>query len=366
MYTLFNFPPARARGTYLPPEWNNISRGLEQILNTTRDYYSGHTFSVKAQHPLMKILNHYGSMDHLSIHQIYGEVTSTWMDLSMALKMTSSIYEGQVFNGQFFGPGVKEVYLTYSESFDYRLFYSNWYKESSVVTLSHPFTNLMLPIANGLNPTSETGIAVIGIDMVKLILQYRAFREQERKDEIEKESTQRTAMMFIHMYVLPNMLASQLDNSLLNRFNCLMLDEPINDIRNPHPFYIKDWSKEVTKYQEDLVIKVSERNYNLSEIMLSIPLVDKRNALWFGYLPSMYRSRQVNWALTLARLTLLETLLWANHLSNGNDNQSELNEVARQIRRYRSDGTLRGSLPRTLRSEVEDRLDRCYRLANGY
>lgn len=366
MYQLFNFPPNRLRGTYLHPEWYNIEKGLDLILKTVHQYYSSHTFSVKSNHPLIKILYHFGSMDHLSIDQIYYEVGVRQANLSMALNMTSSIWEGDLFNGNFYGPGIKEVYIVTNESFNYDNFYKNWWKEASVSVLSHPLTNLMLDLPNGLNHTNETGIAVLNIDMVKLIIQYRAFREQERKYKEDNDAAQRTAMMFINMFVLPNMLASHMDNVLINRIRKLVFNEPIIEKKNNHPFYIKDWSKEVTAFQESIVVTLMDRNYNFSEMMISIPLIGKDNVLDFAPLPKTYRSRQVNWALMLARLDLLETLIRLNKLSNGNNNQTELNTIARMIQRYKTDNVLNTVLPNYIRSDIKPRLDILEREAKGY
>lgn len=364
MYKIFELPSQRARGTIRHPQWVNYQRGLTLASQTVVDFYSTHNMAVRSDHLLYRLLAAFDVQGVGDLPLLYAEVVGAGLNRAMALKMTSSIYSGDSHKGWFYGPGVDEVYIAHEARFDYRNAYENWERAVAVESLTHPFTDLALDLPNGLNRSNEKGLAVIAINVPMLLIQYRGFLdEQDRRAKENDNYARLTPYQFIHRYVLPGMVHSHLDAALINRYNALLYDEPINDRRPNHSFFITDWGKRVGEYQRDVIELISTRTLNISEILHSLPLATAYSGFEYAPLPQMLGTRQVNWALMLARLPLMELVLKSTRLAPGNANQREFNQLARTIERYRRDGVLKGVLPSALHNHVLWRIDRAYHLA---
>lgn len=350
--------PSRARGTLLHPQWYNVKRGLATILNTVKTFYKTHTMSVTSSHFLTKLLFHYGVEPELDLRRYYVDKLNTSLELSMALKMTSNLYSGKAWPGVFYGPGVTEVLVASNESFDYHEVFNHWNRVAAVTVLSHPITNLCLDLPNGLNPTPETGFAVIHINIPKLLVQYRGFQHYQAGRAQDHGEVRRTAMQFIHMYVLPNMLDSHLDAVLVNRIQRKLFNESVYDLRPNHSFYIEDWSRKVTDFQDTVLDVLRKKPYNAQETLLAIPLMEHENAFDYAPLPDVYRTRQLSWAYTLARLTLLEVMVKATKLSGGVGVGMEYNHLSRLLLRYRQDRVWQSVMPSQLRDHTAYRIER--------
>lgn len=358
MYQLFDFQPGRARGTVLHPQWHNVKRGLVRVLDTVKTYYKTHTMSVTSSHFLTKILFYYGVDPDLDLRRYYVDKLSSALELGMTLKMTSSIYEGKSWSGVFYGPGIQEVLIASNESFDYDQVYKRWTEAAPVTVLSHPISNLALDLPDGLNRTPVKGYAVININIPMLMVMYRGFKDYQQLRFETADEARRTAMQFIHMYVLPNMLDSHLDGVLINRLHNRLFTETNYDQKPNHPFYIEDWTKRVDDFQDTVLDAIIGRAYNSQETLLAIPLVQYPNAFEYAPLPEVYRSRQITWAYTLARLTLLETMVKATRASGGVGVGMEYNYLNRMLLRYRQDRVWQSTMPQDLRNQIAFRIDR--------
>lgn len=358
MYTLFQLDSAIQAGTQRHASWMTIHRGLVHALRTVTDFYPKHSGSVKTDHILSKIIAPFGAGETYTLRDFYLKAVDEALDVSRTLKMTSSLYEGHVHRGQFYGPGISEVLIATDTAFDYQDTYTNWEKAQAVRVLASPITNLGLDIPDGINRSGDTGFVVIEIHIPKLLIQYKAFRDAEEIRFRDYGLPERTTYQFIHRFVLPNMMGSHLDTVLVNRLHNVIFDEPMNDKRPNHSFHIPDWARDVEKFHYQLKDYLMDKSLNAGSIMKAIPLVSVDSGVEYAPLPRVARTRQVKWALVLARLNLLEIIVKVSVVGHGNMNRRELNAIKRELEFYRNDRTFTQVMPRALQNETLYRWER--------
>lgn len=362
MYQLFQLDSRVQVSTQRHASWMTIDRGLKHALTVVEDFYRSYSGSVKTDHVLAKAIAPFGSGENYSLRDFYLKVMDESLSVARTLKLTSVVQAGVVHSGQFYGPGISEVLLATDTAFNYNSVYTYWEKAQAVRVLSHPVTNLALDIPDGINRSGDTGYSVIEIHIPKLLIQYKAFRDAEAIRTKEYGLVERSTYQFIHRFVLPNMMRTHLDHVLVNRLHRLLFDEPMNDKRPNHSFFIPDWTGDVSKFQGQLMDYLTDKTLSAMAIIKSIPLVDRDMSLDYARLPNIVRTQQVKWALALARLDLLEIIVKLSVGGKGNPNRGELNSIQREIERYRNDRTFSQVMPRALYNETQYRWDRLYEM----
>jgi hypothetical protein len=224
MHNLFNLMPNIEHGILRLPEWAYVRTELRRNLDRVIAYYRKHPTAVHSAHFLVRLLQSITVPKSLNLERYYYNVDAGALNLSMALKMTSSIYRGQLFDGVFYSD-CKEILIAHSEPFDFHQAHRNWETLCPIEVLRHPLSDLGLGLPDGDKIGSDYGIAVISINIPMLAVQYRAFRINEEYLTGNSDS-QRSVMQFIRMYVIPNMLPSHLDHCLFNRIYNLHIGAP--------------------------------------------------------------------------------------------------------------------------------------------
>lgn len=337
--------------------WNYVKTGLTHNLGRVVQFYRRNPMAVQSDHFLVRILQAITIPVSMPLERYFSIIDASSLDLSMSLKMTSSIYKGTIFPGVFYGPNSSEVLVAHDEYFDYVEANKNWQNLCPVKVLSHPYTDLSLNIPNGYRNDNERGVAVIAIDITLLAIQYRAWRRNEFEIAGGLGESPRSIMQFIHMYVLPNMLFSHLDYTLLNRMYNLVAGTPNAPSKSRHSFYITDFSDKLNDVQETLIEGLAASKRNMMGILRNIPAVTKPTMEEVLDFPKMLYTRQVSWALIISRLTALRLLIDVSDEEFITKNQNETNYLLREMIRYRSDGTLRDMLPMNLYYDTQYDLD---------
>lgn len=357
MHNLFSLLPAVGQGILKFPEWLYVRDGLQRNLNTILRFSRKNPTAVESSHFLVRLLHSIAVPKSHNLERYYENVDAIALNVSMALKMTSAIHQGKIFNGVFYGPGNSEILIANNEGFDFEQAHQSWQDLRPVEVLRHPMSDLGLPILDGENYGSEQGLVVISINIPMLALQYRAFRLNEELVSAGQTESQRSVMQFIRMYVLPNMLPSHLDLALFNRIDNLEKGAPLGQSRYRHSFYITDYTPRVTALQDHILDNLYRVAKNFSGILRSVPTVSKENADEVMAVPDIAPTRQVLWALVIARLNALSFMFRLSREGAGVRNQSEVNKVVRSAIAYRSDKLMRAMLPLELYYEVQAEID---------
>lgn len=353
MQTLLNLHPKGEYGVLRAPNWPYLREGLKRNMNTVLRYYRRNPTAVKAQHFLVRLLQSIAVPQSLSPERYYANVDARALNISMALKMTSSIFRGEVHKGVFYGPDSSEVLIATDESFDPVAATKNWQNLSPVTVLRHPRSDLSLDLPDGQDTGSESGLAVITINVSLLAIQYRAFRQDQIRVTEGTDDAQLTAMQFIRMYVLPNMLPSHLDIALFNRIANMQQGFPLGESYGRHPFLLIDYAERVEITQENVLTSLKLKSQDFVGTLKTIPAVYKDDMFGVFTPPDIAPTRQVVWALVLAQLPVAMFLYRASEKFTHAKDRVELNLMQRAIMAYRSDSMLKQALPYEIYYDVE-------------
>lgn len=365
MLNLFNLLPDVGLGVLKNPQWSYIKDGLRKNLGTILQYYRRNPMAVKSSHFLVRLLQSITVPQSQVLERYYDNVDSMALNLSMALGMTSSIFKGKIFKGVFYGPESHEILVAHNETFDPFEAHRNWKNLSPVEVLRHPFSDLSLGIPDGrkMGTESGTGLVVVLINVPMLAVMYRAFRLNEMMVTAGEFESQRSIMQFIRMYVLPNMLMSHLDIALFNRIDNLQKGAPMGEGLTKHPFYLTDHSKQINSLDEEILKQLNKTDHTFTGILRSVPAAVKNNMDEVMVLPDLAPTKQVIWALLIARLPALSFMFRTTANEPGTRNRSEVNRTLRYFQHYKSDKLLESLLPDYLYYDIKAELDTVTRLA---
>lgn len=353
MHTLFNLEPRAQQGIQHPSMWPYVKRGLQANVGQVVRYYRGNPQAVRSDHLLVKIIQSIGVSTSLDYERYCAIVEDVSLDLAMVLKLTSALFKGQVFDGVFYGPGSQEIIIAHTDSFDLDKAKKDWQNVTPVRVLRHAKSDLNLNLPDGRRNTSESGIAVIAINIPLLMSQYYAFRQAYWIDETQPQShDDYSDMMFVHMYVIPNMLFSHVDQALFNRLHNLSQgkNEPISVRR--HPFALIDYTPKVNAVYREVLGNLSGQEKNLVGILQSVPVATRDNLEQAMMIPDVAPTRQVMWALAVARLPMLDFVLSQTHYTPATKNQSEVNNLNRMFERWRYGRIFEGTMPHDMQADV--------------
>lgn len=356
MQNFFNLSYVSDAGTMKVPEWLYVRDGLRRNLATTLRYSRHNPSAVKSSHFLVRLLQSIAVPQSQLIERYYDNTDAMSMNLSMAMKMTSEIYRGNLFEGIFYGPGTNEIIIAHNESFDPAKATKDWIDLQPVQVLRHPFSDLNLAIPDGGRHSFEEGLAVITVNIPLLAVMYRAFRMQEQLLTGDSES-QRSAMQFVRMYVLPNMLLSHLDVAIFNRADNLSKNAPMGDSTFRHSFFLTDYEARADYIQKSLLGKLQRVGKDFTGILRTIPAVTADSMEVVMQVPELAQTRQVAWALFVSRLNMLNFVLRLSQDNPSTMNQSEINKLRRDIIAYRTDRILREALPIEVYNQVDKELE---------
>lgn len=344
------------------PEFDVVRRTYLRELANVVNFYHNRVYAVKSDHLLANILNHISVPIQYSIDRYVEVAGIRGPYLAKALNLTSEINVGQIFNGIFYGPGVKEIILYDDDYFNPFYAEREWKRISAVKVLLHPKTDMGLLLPNGREMSYGEGLAVISINVPLLAVQYRSFM-LEQQTKVSKEGGLLGISHFIHMYVLPNMLYSQIDISIINRFINLCLDAPMGRPLLKHPFFVLDYTRQldhVLDHVKDRILDTSER---FEQLLKQIPVIVSEDSLEALAMPDYAETQQIQWALILSRLDIMKFLLGFANDRTIRQNLSEIVDLKRTLFRLRNASIYKKVLKGDLLVSTEETINNIINLA---
>lgn len=357
MYQLFNLTPTVASPVALSPRWLSIRDGLRRNLVTAISYYRTNPTVVKGDHLLVKLLNAINVPYSLPAERYVDVVSAKSEDLSMVFKLTSARYKGQAFTpGPFYGPRVAELIISHQESFNPWEAEARWPELSPVRVLRHPVTNLGLQLPDGVERNSESGFSVVAVNIPLLALQHRTWLLAEAARVAETGESPKTTAHFLRQYVIPNMLVSHLDYLIFNRTDYLTKDLPLGHALTKHSFAMIDYAPRLDPVLLELIRYLRSSTRTWGGMLDTIPGVTRRNLARTLELPRIPRTRQVEWALAVARLPALDWLMSVSKIAPRTRNGAEVNRLLRRLKAYENEAIWNQSLSGGAKLIVMDEL----------
>lgn len=324
--------------------WRVLKENLLRNLDQTVDFYQTHAMAVASEHFLVRLLHSIDVPMSLSTERYMANVESMCLKLSMALKMTSSIYRGHVFNGIFYGEGSREVLVAWQS--DHRVAtldaIDDWRKVVPIRCVRHSLTSLNLELPDGTPRYATPDISVFLIDLPLLAWQYRRFRQEEIAIQKVEGGNQRSTQQFVHMFVLPNMLGSQLDLAIFNRYRHKLNNWPIHDVRSySHPFQLINYTDRVDAFIDQALTELMRSPRDFTTTMKTIDMVSQPTLFDVVQFPALPPTQQVMWAIAIARLPLILFLFKFNDNNPNTKNRSEVNKILRSVKMYRRNSMMK-------------------------
>lgn len=358
MHTLFNLAPSLAAPVMYAPQWNYIRSGMKQNLDRVIRYYRQNAMAVPSQHLIVRLLSSLSviPVSH-NLERYFDNVDAVSLNQSMALKMTSSIFKGSLFKGVFYAD-CPEIIIAHDTDFDVQRADKEWENVCPVRVLRHPWSDLKLALPDGkYKPDATWGVgevAVIAVNIPMLAVQYRAWQRREWEYSALMGDSPRSIMQFVHMYVLPNMLFSQTDYAIFNRLYNGVRDMPAPETNSrAHSFYITDFGDRVDTSQDAVLANLAKVGRSFTGILRNIPAATKTDMDEVMTLPEVAPTRQVEWALAMARLPAVRLMLMLSKWSPKFRNQQELNKLRQSIRSFQSNNVMKSMLPADMAREVD-------------
>lgn len=354
MYQLLRESPNQFGGGLTFPEFRRIQDGLRLSIDRIKQYRRMNPRNMQGGHLLLRLLQNVPVSQKLDPITYNDKVADVALLFTQSFRLTSALSRGQVWRpGPFLGKQSTEVIIANTDPWDVEAGLANWEELTPIRYLCHPMSTLKLPVADGQFATSEPGLTVITINVPMLASQYKKWREVNR----DLEESPRTVGQFLQAYPLPNMLDSQVDLAILNRlvgtyFGTRPVAEPFR-----HPFFLTDWSSEVDRVLNKWLELVGPKRWDFDTLVSHIPTVCSENLHRTLQLPEMPFSTQLQWAVMLARLSLVTFLVQFNRSTDNQRNQQYLNYIKRWLRYMEGNTTMRSAMPADLYDDVSVLID---------
>ena len=336
MQTIFNNLTNISTGISSYPDWKYLRSGLNRNLRTTIDYYQNRKFAVKGNHLVARMLTSMSVSIDRDIEQLYNLVEAKTMHIGMHFKLSSSVYKGDIFNGVFYGEGTKEIIMVTNNFINPYYIERNWKNIQAIKVISHPKSDLSLLLPNGKAYSAEPGLACIEINLPALVIQYYCFMK-EQYARIKDSLTAAPISVFIHSYVLPNMLYSHLDHCIFNRVYNLVMGAPMGEPQFRHPFTLINYDNKVDKCLTEITDYVKQTDLDFNTILRTFPVVSKANFKELLKLPEQAPTRQIVSSEFLARMKAIDFLVNINPNNGKTKNAGEINYINRVIKHNERD-----------------------------
>lgn len=361
MYTLFEGPAEPLFPRYTPPNWSNVRTQLRRNLTRIQSYYGRQTYAVNAKHLLAKMIIAAALPTRLEAYRYYINAQRVSIDTTGALFLTSSTNWGRIQRGNFYNcPEV--ITVDYSE-FDYDAVQRDWRNAKAVRVLYHPYMDLNMSTPDAKYYPASDKVAYISINMAMLLVQYRAFCQEEEALATSLGIPARNVYQFLAMHVLPNMLNSHVDVALLNRTLALAEGVVFPESDYMHSVFVPFVTDKVDACLELLLAYSSKVTMRLNDLQACLPTVGYNNGVSATVLPDNVDTRQLRWAYVLSRVPYMRlmTLMTIKTMRGQTALGREVNELRNILMRLERDGSLRqvmsGQLLDTTVLDLDDLLN---------
>lgn len=314
------------------PNFQRARAGLQRSVERIRLYRQSNPSAVPNVHPLALLLHSLNvpiTLDPIPYLDKVGDVSYT---VAKSLRMSTALASGQFFNGVFFGAGCAEQIWAHTDPFDSALLQSSWRDLQPIRVLSHPHTDLSLRVPDGRGESTESGTAVVAVNVPMLASQWRMWRHE--RQELFPTVSQRSVMQFLMEVPLPNMLYSQLDVSVFNRLSALSMGKPVAPTRPSHSYALTDWAGDVDQALLTTLLHLEGKSYSFDQMLSVLPQVYADDYRQRMRLPDLAYVRQLQPSVLVARMGTVAFLTQLNYLTDNQANRDYLTYLRRYLTQY--------------------------------
>lgn len=270
------------------------------------------------------------------------------MRLSRTVGMVSSINQGRVYTKGYFGRrDTSEIVIAVDTDFDLSDLKDRWMDLRPIRYLHHETTDITFPILFGKDSRygkdiPDIGYTVIEVNVTMLMVQYQYWI---MSTESQQQGEHQSIAQFAKMYPLVNAIWSYTDIAIFNRLKELTYKlNPIPVSNNYHNYAINDVGGKLDTALKEMVEYLSKTRLDFISVFRCIPMLSAPN-LWEALEPpSTAPTRQVEWALSIARLPAVAWYLVIAELSESHSSNDYRGTIRKAVQHFKNDGTFKNAL----------------------
>ena len=354
MHTLLNKDLAFTKTTISEPELVRLISQERASIDKAVRYYNSSGRAVDGSHFLTRLVHSfiYSAMDDYS--SVFSSVSDVRNEPAHSVGITTSINTGTPLQSVFY-PGCVE-YMVSSSDMTYRDTFNvtdrNWEDIVPVKTLYQPYRLLGSHYPSGFGDGHR--FACVAIDVPALAVMHSGWAKRNAKRPVgEKESVEQ----FIGSYVLPNMLHSQYNTTLINMLAVSANMESGHFYNVPLSMHVTSYAEKIEQLMGNLGRRLIDSGVSPEDILDNVPAINPIETM-LNVVPRIsdsdtYANYTVRFLSNLPYVMVGLTLA-----KNYSDLTSYRNKVKRIIRKEKNRGTIRRIDSREQRHRVEDMYSR--------
>lgn len=360
MYTFFERRTTGNKARWKAPMWSYIDNVIEENAKKVIQFYRNFPLFMNSTHVLSKLVDNLplckdGDLpSHISrIEKIAEQQTRTH-------EFTSPLSKGKIHtDGIMFRPGTKEIVICINELFDVFTINQYWKEACPITFLYHESTDLSIPFLHGkgsryTGEIEDVGYAVIMLDIPLLAAQYECWRLWNNS---LPAGQRHTIQQFLMSYPLVNAVRSFTDIAVFNRLKCITRGEIIEPYVKSHPFPLTPIEGRVDNVLRAFKVVFERSTLDFQNMLLSIPEPFDANAWELFKLPDVANTRQIEWAMNISRMAVIN---WLLDYGNKGMNAMNLNWFRRRIRDLKADNIF-NALPPLDQLSIRRYIDNIYK-----
>lgn len=345
MYTLFNSDSNQEKISVVIPKFNSVKKIINEDIQKVMDYYREYNYQISHTHLIVRIL----SILNVSFSRSIPDYINTAIERTPIIaRLLKLIYptndKVETHNGTFYNEHITEYIIASDDNFDVDYVTKHWGFVSPVKIHTHPFTDFSYGFANSkYNSQSETGVAVISVNIPMIALQWRLFNRLFK----DNSNFYIKANAFAIRYVMLNTLRNHMEHTVINRFMAYYLQKPVSPFLKNHSIFVNDITSKLDEAILQMVETVEKKKVNINQVFTMFPTL--YFPAWSSVIrmPDIVTTQYNKWIFLVAYLPYIELYLAMVKNKDIRSDRDTLFTIRRQLKYLENQRGLMIPLDRT-------------------
>lgn len=326
MLTIFTNANVPRSGISSIPGQDRFRELLRYRVKTVQDYYRSNVRAVNSSSGFVQALKHLPSWTTDPI-ELSNTAKGRYPYIAKALKFTSDFNRGTLKTHKLNGASDTIVYATDEYVRPYSAV-SEWDRQTPLKYLW--IDSKGLDLFPALSPSEFNGLCSVQIDLPLAALMYKGFKES-----MMNSSSVLGEEHFVAIHLLTSSLPSQVDMSCISSIIARYRGEYTPVRQKVTSIYLGSYDDDFKKIADYVINRVEGTRMPYLQVLQNIPCIYKDNAHQALILPDHLSTTQVNWAMLLMRMPVINFLLDIGGNAGRKANQGFINRLKQHAKEVR-------------------------------